>query len=151
MSVQKREGGHRRRNHEILRGALRLTMACEGPRKGMKVDCGTRAGFKPASTGDWGRGGWIPAPVKTGAGSSRGIWEVRMDSRLRGNNGGEGGSVTVPYGMDWGPASNVLVESIFSSNDLSVEVQCGHGGGKSPRWRDPCTGTDKLAVSAALH
>ena len=68
MSVQKREGGHRRRNHEILRGALRLTMACEGPRKGMKVDLGDESGFQTRLYGGLWLRGWISAPRENGGG-----------------------------------------------------------------------------------
>ena len=67
--------------------------------------------------GGWGRG-WVPASARTTEGVNsclriQGRWD------LCGNDGGDGWFGNPgPFGMDCAKASNVLVESIFSSNDL---------------------------------
>ena len=111
MSVQKREGGHRRRNHEVLRGALRLTMACEGPRKGMKVDLGDESGFQTRLYGGLWLRGWISASIFTGGSLFEGV-----TGGGRGSGGGErgrGGSGTAP--PEWiGDRRQMYLQSLSS-------------------------------------
>ena len=46
LSVQEERRASAQGYHEVLHGGLRVTIACEGPRKGMKVDLGDESGFQ---------------------------------------------------------------------------------------------------------